>query len=74
MNQTFFIPTEKDIESTARDFLSLLRKYKVVAFYGEMGVGKTTFIKALCREMGVEGAVTSPSFALVNEYEGNEGR
>lgn len=74
MNQTFFIPTEKDIESTARDFLTLLESHKVVAFYGEMGAGKTTFIKALCRVLGVEGAVTSPSFSLVNEYEGSDGQ
>ncbi len=74
MKQIFSIPTEKDVESTARDFLPLLEKHKVVAFYGEMGVGKTTFIKALCRVLGVEGAVTSPSFSLVNEYEGSDGQ
>lgn len=74
MKQTFSIPTEKDIESTARDFLTLLERHKVVAFYGEMGAGKTTFIKALCRVLGVEGAVTSPSFSLVNEYEGSDGQ
>lgn len=39
-----------------------------LAFYGEMGVGKTTFIKALCQAMGVTEVVTSPTFALVNEY------
>ena len=40
----------------------------VIAFYGNMGSGKTTFIKALCEELGVEDEVTSPTFAIVNEY------
>jgi tRNA threonylcarbamoyladenosine biosynthesis protein TsaE len=73
MDQIFTIPSEEDIEKVAHDFLPLLKKHKVVAFYGNMGVGKTTFIKSLCRVMGVSGHITSPSFALVNEYEGKEG-
>lgn len=40
----------------------------VFAFYGKMGSGKTTFIKALCEELGVEDVITSPTFAIVNEY------
>ncbi|MBR3123715.1 MAG: tRNA (adenosine(37)-N6)-threonylcarbamoyltransferase complex ATPase subunit type 1 TsaE, partial [Prevotella sp.] len=40
----------------------------IIAFYGEMGAGKTTFIKAICKQMGVEEVVTSPTFAIVNEY------
>ncbi len=43
----------------------------VFAFYGKMGVGKTTFIKAICEELGVNDVVTSPTFAIVNEYEVN---
>ncbi len=46
---------------------------RIFAFYGEMGSGKTTFIKALCRILGVEQTVTSPTFALVNEYRGGNG-
>ncbi|MDI3520470.1 MAG: tRNA threonylcarbamoyladenosine biosynthesis protein TsaE [Anaerophaga sp.] len=69
----FTIQLEQEIEKVAKEFLPLLREHKVVAFYGEMGVGKTTFIKGLCRVMGVTGTVTSPSFALVNEYTTDNG-
>ena len=41
---------------------------KVYAFYGKMGAGKTTFIKAICEELGVEDVITSPTFAIINEY------
>ena len=46
----------------------------VYAFYGKMGSGKTTFIKALCEELGVQDVITSPTFAIVNEYTLDEGR
>ena len=44
---------------------------KVILFHGEMGVGKTTLIKQLCKTLGVTGATSSPTFSLVNEYEAN---
>lgn len=46
---------------------------KVILFNGEMGVGKTTFIKALCKTLGVQNATSSPTFSLVNEYETTTG-
>ncbi|WP_334057971.1 tRNA (adenosine(37)-N6)-threonylcarbamoyltransferase complex ATPase subunit type 1 TsaE [Polaribacter sp. P097] len=43
-------------------------KHKVLLFYGEMGVGKTTLIKQICKELGTEDNISSPTFSLVNEY------
>ena len=63
----------ENIASAAREFISAIGDHKVFAFYGEMGAGKTTFIKAVCEELGVEDVITSPTFAIVNEYTGNDG-
>ena len=57
-----------EIDDAARKFLQNTEGCKHFAFYGVMGAGKTTFIKALCKALGVAGNVTSPTFALVNEY------
>ena len=56
------------LRDAARHFLRETAGSRIFAFYGQMGSGKTTFIKALCSEMGVTDTVTSPSFTLVNEY------
>lgn len=57
-----------DINEVAKQFIANMGNGKVFAFYGKMGAGKTTFIKAICEEMGVEDVITSPTFAIVNEY------
>ena len=56
------------VEAAARTFVQAMGDGTVFAFYGNMGVGKTTLIKAICKELGVNEAVTSPTFAIVNEY------
>ena len=56
------------IREAAREFVANIGDSTVFAFYGKMGAGKTTFIKAVCEELGVEDVITSPTFAIVNEY------
>ena len=65
---------EEDIRQAAKQFVEGMGENTVFAFYGKMGAGKTTFIKAVCEELGVDDTVTSPTFAIVNEYEAANGR
>jgi tRNA threonylcarbamoyladenosine biosynthesis protein TsaE len=58
----------EDIKRAASEFVALIGNRRIFAFYGNMGAGKTTFIKAICEELGVTDAVSSPTFAIVNEY------
>jgi len=58
----------EDINLVAREFLELVGDKRIFAMHGAMGVGKTTFVKAICEEMGVEDTINSPTFAIVNEY------
>lgn len=67
------ISSLEDIDAAARLFVSAMGDNTVFAFYGSMGAGKTTFIKAICSAMGVRETVTSPTFAIVNEYGDAEG-
>ena len=60
------------IRESAREFIQNIGERKVFAFYGKMGAGKTTFVKAICEELGVEDVITSPTFAIVNEYEAHD--
>ena len=56
------------IREAAREFIEHIGDHRVFAFYGKMGAGKTTFVKAICEELGVDDVITSPTFAIINEY------
>lgn len=62
----------ESIADAAKRFVDNMGAGKVFAFYGKMGAGKTTFIKAVCECLGVEDVITSPTFAIVNEYSSAE--
>ena len=61
------------IHEAAKLFINNIDNNKVFAFYGKMGVGKTTFTKAICEVLGVQDVITSPTFAIVNEYTDGDG-
>ena len=58
----------ENIREAEKQFVAAIDQSTVFAFYGKMGAGKTTFIKAICEELGVNDVITSPTFAIVNEY------
>mgnify|MGYP000153868841 CR=1 FL=1 len=62
------IPDLNSIDTAAEQFVNNMGNRRIFAFYGKMGAGKTTFIKAVCEELGVSDVITSPTFAIVNEY------
>ena len=63
------------LDQAAQEFLQAIGGHSLVAFYAPMGAGKTTFITAVCKALGVEeDAISSPTFAIVNEYRGRGGR
>ena len=66
------IESLNDIQQAARQFVEAMGENTVFALYGKMGAGKTTFVKALCEELGVTDVITSPTFAIVNEYRSDE--
>ena len=63
----------EQIGEAARQFVEQIGDHRVFAFYGSMGAGKTTFVKAVCEQLGVQDVITSPTFAIVNEYTGDDG-
>ena len=67
------IKSIEEIAVAAKEFVTAMGDRKVFAFYGKMGAGKTTFIKAVCEELGVEDVINSPTFAIVNEYVDGKG-
>jgi tRNA threonylcarbamoyladenosine biosynthesis protein TsaE len=70
---SFEIKSTEHLENAAKTFLSIVTRCKTFAFYGPMGSGKTTLIKAICKALGAGDVATSPTFALVNEYNTKQG-
>ena len=68
------INTLEEIGKAAKDFVENMGDHKLFAFYGKMGAGKTTFIKAICEELGVTDVINSPTFSIVNEYLDGNGK
>lgn len=66
--------TLDSIDDVARSLLIAGKDASVWLFYGDMGAGKTTLIKAVCKVLGVHSVMTSPTFSIVNEYKGDDGR
>ncbi|MBD1393722.1 tRNA (adenosine(37)-N6)-threonylcarbamoyltransferase complex ATPase subunit type 1 TsaE [Mucilaginibacter glaciei] len=62
-----------DLPGAATSILEFARTNRILLFYGEMGAGKTTLIKTMCAQLGVNDSVTSPTFSIVNEYKSDKG-
>ena len=74
MSKTEYIAnSETDLFEIAKKMLVNFSDQKIILFYGEMGVGKTTLIKQLCKQLNVEESTNSPTFSIVNEYLSVEG-
>lgn len=67
------IRDKSHLKKSAKKFLRLTAGKKIFAFFGSMGAGKTTIIKAICEALGATDTVTSPTFTIVNEYKTNSG-
>ncbi len=65
---TIQIKDTDTIHNAAREFIAQIDENTIFAFNGKMGAGKTTFIKAICEELGVTDVINSPTFAIINEY------
>ncbi len=74
MRHVITISNTEDLDRAAEEFLSEIGENRIIAFYAPMGAGKTTFTTAVCRRLGVrDDAVSSPTFAIVNEYRTSSG-
>ena len=75
MKHEIVIKGLEDLDRAAGRFLKETEEHSLIAFYAPMGAGKTTFTTAVCKALGVqEDAVSSPTFAIVNEYRGGQGQ
>ena len=68
------INSQEDLKSAARQLLEFAAAEKIFLFEGDMGAGKTTFIKVICEALGVDDLVSSPTFSIVNEYLARDGK
>lgn len=68
MKKTLTIKSLSDLDAAAGQFLEMIGDRRLIAFHAPMGAGKTTFTVALCKALGVEDSVCSPTFTIVNEY------
>ncbi|WP_258098968.1 tRNA (adenosine(37)-N6)-threonylcarbamoyltransferase complex ATPase subunit type 1 TsaE [Marinoscillum pacificum] len=68
----FLVNDESELEQVASELVPMLSDYEIVCFQGEMGAGKTTFIKVICDALGVQDSMSSPTFSIVNEYRNEE--
>ena len=73
MNKLSFASVSLDVlDEVAKDIVAALEDRKIILFYGEMGSGKTTLIKEICKRLGVTDSMSSPTFGIVNEYHGSD--
>lgn len=73
MEHEIIIKNTDDLDRAAGEFLQQIGDHKLIAFYAPMGAGKTTFTTALCKRLGVEDPVCSPTFTIINEYLSSDG-
>ena len=66
--KTIVVKNLSELKETAKQILSFAKEKKIICFYGELGAGKTTLIKEMCKQLGAADAGSSPTFALINEY------
>jgi len=72
MSQQHLASTVKSLDKIATELLKAYPDKHIFAFYGNMGAGKTTFIKSICKALGVKDEISSPSYSLINEYAGKK--
>ena len=68
MEHTINIASKSELSKAAKEFIEIVKDKRNFAFNGQMGAGKTTFIKAICEQLGVKDTISSPTFSIVNEY------
>ena len=73
MNKIFYANKAQELDEIAKAIVEVFGNEKKIVFFGEMGVGKTTLIKSICKVLNVQDVVTSPTFSVVNEYQDKDG-